>query len=240
MACGSDKGETTPTPTNDTGTTEVATETGPDAPADIKEGGTSCTSARDTAVGPIDKVSTGEVKVLDDAAGVKTLYVDASAGGFSGAKDNPWIYVALSTSTRVDINDRQSFTSTDWDLALKRAVLHPNSGHVGVGGGGAQWLPGKSFDTVTAADATSIKVEAWFDKDCTLIADAVGAPRTTFDGWYDYDGATTKVTPKAGVFVVRGAKGELYKLEILSYYANPDGTAGTTSGRYKLRVAPLK
>lgn len=48
------------------------------------------------------------------------------------------------------------------------------------------------------------------------------------------------VSPKDGVYVVRGADGaNLYKIEIVDYYANPDGTPGAVSGRYVLRVAPL-
>jgi hypothetical protein len=232
-----------PVATPDTGSGDVATDSGGDAPGDVTEGGgdgTACSSARETLLKPIDKVSTGEVKVLDDTAGVKTLYVDASAGGVSEAVNNPWVYVSFTTAARVDVTDRQSYTSNDWDLALKRATLHTNSGDAGTGAGGARFFPGTTFDSLTAAMATGLKSEVWFDADCVLLVDAIGGVKTTFDGWYNYDSATTTVTPKPGVFAIKGAKGDLYKLELLAYNSNPDGTTGTTTGHYKLRYAPLK
>jgi len=231
-----------PTPTPDTGPGDVANDSVvPETTSDTPVGdGTACSAARDSALGPVDKVSTGAVTVLDDTGGTKTLFVDATAGDFSTFKNYPWVYINLGTATRVDITDKQSYTSLDWDLAIKRPILHTNSGDAGLGVGGAKWLPGKAFDAVTAADATSLKIEQWFDADCVLQVDATGSVKTTFDAWYDYDGATSKIAPKAGVFIVRGAKGDLYKLEIQGYYSKPDGTVGTVSGNYKLRYAPLK
>jgi hypothetical protein len=194
-----------------------------------------CSSARETALKPIDSVSKGAVTSL--AGGV--YVIDASAGGFDAAASNPWIYVSLSSGMRVDLTDKQAFTSTDWDLGLKRAVLRTNDGDSGPGGGGAQFLPGKSFDSVTMADATKIATESWFDDECVPKTDATGAIQTTFDGWYDYAMSTMVVTPKAGTWIVRDAKGALYKLEIEDYYSKTDGTTGATGAHYKLRWAAL-
>ena len=221
-----------------------ATDGGDDATSDapVDTGGSVCTSARDTALGPIDKVSTGAVTTLDDTAGVKTMFVDASAGGVDAAKNNPWVYLDLAAATRADLTDKASYTSSAWDLAIKRPILHTNSGDAGPGGGGAVMMT-KAFDAVTLADATAatLRTEQWFDADCVLQTDAIGSVKTSFDGWYAYDAATTKVTPKPGtVWIVRGAKGDFYKLEILSYYSNPDGTEGTAGGKFKLRYAALK
>ncbi|MGZ3422586.1 MAG: HmuY family protein, partial [Polyangiales bacterium] len=127
-----------------------------------------CSSARETALKPIDSVSTGTVTAL--AGGV--YVVDASAGGFDAAASNPWIYVSLSSGMRVDLTDKQAFTSADWDLGLKRAVLRTNDGDSGPGGGGAQFVAGKSFDSVTMADATKLVTESWFDADCNPKTDA--------------------------------------------------------------------
>jgi len=202
----------------------------------------SCTSARDTALKPIEKVSTGEVKTLDTAGDVKTLYIDASAGGSAMASTNPWIYLDLSTATRVDVDDRTALTATTWDLAIKRPILRTSSGDSGPGSGGAVFLAGKSFGAVTDAEAKAAKprAEDWFDDECTPKTDPTGAIKTSFDGWYDYDAATMKLSPAAGTWIVRGAKGALYKLEIQTYYSNPDGAVGATSARYKLRIAAVK
>jgi hypothetical protein len=197
-----------------------------------------CTSARDTAVKPIDSVAKGTVTNLM----TDTFIVDASAGGFDMAASNPYLYIDLATGMRVDITDKQAFTSTSWDLAIKRASIRSNDGDSGPGMGGAAFLSGKTFDEVTAADATSakLKTESWFDADCNPKTDPTGAIVTAFDPWYDYDPSTMFVTPKAGVWIVRGGKGALYKLEIVDYYAKPDGSTGGASAHYKLRWAALR
>lgn len=236
FGCGSsESSNSTPEPT-DTGTTaEVSTETG------TETGGTSCTSARETVIGPVDKVSGGTVKVISDTGGVKTVFVDASAGGISGGKTNPWVYIKLATGARVDLTDTQAFTSSEWDLALKRPILHTNSGDAGPGMGGAK-VVSKDFDAVTAADATSLKVETWFDAECTPILDPTNAVKTTFDGWYQYDDTTMKVSPKTPMTViVRAANGDLYKLAIVTYYGTVSGgTTGVAGGNYVLKYAALK
>lgn len=233
---GSDPAPTNATPA-DSGVSDDAADSGATDAAET--GGSGCTSARDTAVGPVDKVSTSVVKVISDTAGVKTVYVDASAGGVSGGKTNPWIYLKLATAARVDVTDVQAFTSTEWDLAFKRPVIHTNSGDAGPGSGGAR-LVSKAFDSVTAADATTLKTEKWFDADCQPLLDPIGSLKTTFDGWYSYDGATMKVTAKDVTFVVAAANGDLFKVQILDYYGTPTGGSSTTGANYVLKLAALK
>lgn len=237
VGCGSSESNT-PATTADTGAADTASETA----ADTRPMGTECTSARDTAVGPVDKVSTGNVTILSDTSGTRTVFIDATAGGFSAARDNPYTYVSLKTGTRVDITDKAAFDSTEWDLAFKRATVHTNSGDAGPGLGGAAFLSGKTFDAVTTADGTAAttKIEDWFDADCQPYLDATNAIKTSMYGWYNYDDATMKVTPKAGVFIVKGAGGELYKLAIENYYGTESGGTGTTSAKYIVKYAALK
>jgi hypothetical protein len=182
------------------------------------------------------------VKVIATVGTTRKLYVDASAGGAMAAAQNPWIYLDLKTGAKVAVTDPGSFTSKDWDLALKRPLLRTNGGDGGPGAGGAVLLDGKLFDAVTAADAASatIAAEVWFDAACNLNKDPTGAIATTFSGWYDYDQATNKLAPHPGTFIVRGGDGALYKLAIRAYYANPDGTTGMAGGRYEIEVGPLQ
>ncbi len=238
VGCGSSESNNTPSTSNDTGTADVASE----AASDTKPVGTECTSARDTAVGPVDKVSTGAVTILSDTSGTRTLFVDATAGGFSAARDNPYTYVSLKTGTRVDITDKAAFDSTEWDLAFKRATIHTNSGDAGPGMGGAAFLSGKTFDAVTVTDGTAamLKSEDWFDADCQPYLDATNAIKTSMYGWYNYDEATMKVTPKDGVYIVKGAAGDLYKLAIENYYGTETGGTGTVSAKYIVKYAALK
>ncbi len=200
--------------------------------------GTQCTSARQTAVGPIDSVSTGTVSVISDTGGVKTLFVDATAGDISTAPSHPWIYLNLKTATRVDVNDDQAFTSSAWDLAFKRDIIHTNSGDAGPGKGGAVMVT-TAFDALSSAGSASPEREVWFDASCNLYTDAVGGIKTTFSGWYDYDATTNHLTPHPGAWVVRAADGSLYKLAIVNYYGTPSGGTSSAGANYIVEYAAL-
>ncbi len=200
-----------------------------------------CTAARKTHLGPVTKVSTGEVKVVGTADGVTTLYVDASAGGPSQAAASPRVYIKLS-GTRVDVDDNDAFTSTAWDLALKRVDIFTNSGDAGPGQGGAA-LVKKAFDAVTATDADKAEIlaEEFFDEECNGLRDEASFIITTFSGWYDYAvGGGPSVRPNQ-TFIVRGANGSSrYKVGVVSYTGKSDGsTDGQATGRFILKVAAL-
>jgi hypothetical protein len=48
------------------------------------------------------------------------------------------------------------------------------------------------------------------------------------------------LTPLPLVFIVQSADGQtLYKLQILDYYASPEGGSGLASGRYRLQYEVL-
>jgi hypothetical protein len=97
----------------------------------------------------------------------------------------------------------------------------------------------KDFDAVSSADAAAtFETEGWFDSDCNLLTDQTGAIATTFDGWYDY--VEMKVVPASGTWLVRSGDGaQVFKLEVLDYYANPDGSSGMAGGRYLVRVGDV-
>ena len=207
---------------------------GTDAPVNM------CSAAIGMILAPIGSVSTGAVSVLSTAGAVQTVYVDASAGGFGADATHPRVYLDLATGMRVDITDKQAPASTAWDLAIKRPVLFTNDGDGGPGMGGSLMVA-KAFDQVTAADATGkLAVESFVDADCNPKTDPVGDVLTTMSNWYDYDQQTNAVTPKPGTtFVIRGAKGKLYKVAILTYYGEPDGGMGTAGGYYVLQIGAL-
>lgn len=236
-ACSIEAGNSTtitpPASTADAGTTEDD--------SGIAGGQTQCTAARKSHLVPIAKVSTGEVKVISEADGVTTLYVDASAGGAMESATSPRVYIKL-VGERVDVNDNDAFTSADWDLALKRVDIYTNSGDAGPGKGGAAKIS-KAFDKVTAADADAAELapEQFFDENCEGRKDEASFIITTFSGWYDYavgGGPTVKANT---TFVVRGADGtSRYKVGIVSYTAKSDGsTDGQATGRFLLKVAAL-
>ena len=65
---------------------------------------------------------------------------------------------------------------------------------------------------------------------------------STLQSWSTYDPQTHQVllNPVDATFIVRGGLGALYKVHFEQYRGNPDGTAGETSARFLLRVAPLQ
>ena len=213
---------------------DAAGDAGLDAPVN------QCSAAVASLLGPIMQVSTGTVTILSTASGVRTVYVDASAGGFGNDTTNPRAYVNLETATRVDVTDTQASTSTAWDLAIKRPILFTNDGDGGPGKGGTL-IVGKAFDQVTAADATgAFATESFVDASCNAKTDPTGAILTTFSNWYNYDQATNALTPVPDMtFVIRGGTGKLYKLAIVTYYAEPDGGTGTLGGYYVLNIGAL-
>jgi hypothetical protein len=227
---------------NPTTPADAATDQMVGADDGVDGGGTNpmCTAVVEQLLKPVDMVSTGMVSVISDMNGVKTIYVDASAGGIPNMDANPRVYVNLETGTRVDVSDVGARTSTAWDLAIKRVYFFTNGGDGGPGMGAALFVS-KAFDQVTMADAMkTFAVEHFVDQDCNPLMDATGGLLTTFDGWYDYDMMTHIPTPKPNLtFIVKGATGKLYKLAILSYAASPDGGQGMSTGFYSLKVAAL-
>ncbi len=230
----------TTTPPAAAGTPDAGSPSGEEEDAGAPAG-TQCSAARKSHLVPIAKVSTGEVKVISSEGGVTTLYVDAAAGGTIEAASTPRVYIKL-TGERVDVNDNDAFTSTEWDLALKRVDIYTNSGDAGLGKGGAAKVS-KDFDAVTAADADAARIasEKFFDEECNGLKDEASFIITTFRGWYDYEvGGGPTVHPKT-TFIVRGADGtSRYKVGIVSYTAKSDGsTNGQATGRFLLKVAAL-
>ena len=213
---------------------------GNEASAEASTNPSSCTTARDQLLVPISKVTTGTVSIVSDTGGVKTLYVDASAGGPANAIKNPRIYVDLAAGSRVDLTDTSAPKSTTWDLALKRDKIFTNSGDAGSGMGGAAQIT-KTFSAVDAASANAepLFTEKFFDADCNPQLDQTGAVATTFDDWYDYDQVTHIPTPKDVTYVVRGATGKKYKVAIKSYQGEADGGMGMATGYYILEVSAL-
>lgn len=200
--------------------------------------GSMCSAALRQAVSLVDEVATTAVEVLDTSSEETTFYVDATAP--AGQDQSAWVYVSLASGTKVALTDLEALESRDWDLAFKRASIRTNGGDSGPGQGGAfkVRLPWSSVNAATLGDQP-VPTEQWFDEDCNLLEEPITGVITTFSGWNEYDQATHVLTPADAVFLTRGADGSLYKVAILDYYANPDGTSGRVAARYKVRLAAL-
>lgn len=202
-------------------------------------GGNQCTAAAKQAFAPVDKVSTGPVEVVSTEDDVLTIFINATAGG-SGpvAATNPRVYLTFD-GKQAKITDVEAPTSSDWDIAFKRAEIFTNGGDTGPGKGGAVAVD-KAFDVVTAEDADGLAQEKFFDADCEVKKDEGGFLLSTFLDWYDYDENTHIPTPKKGVtYVVKSASGALFKLALLSYQGKDDGTTGGATGQWLIQVKAL-
>jgi hypothetical protein len=200
-----------------------------------------CSGALRQSLSLVDAVSTATVTLLSDNGSELVVYVDASVGGINGQDDFPWVYISLATGAGVAVGDIDALDSLDWDLALKRNIIRTNGGDSGPGQGGALRVA-LAWEDVDASTLGTrpVPVEDWFDDECnlTLSADA-NELITTYSGWSQYDLQTHVLTPVDVVYLTQGADGSLYKVAILDYYSNPNGTQGNTAGRYQLRIAPL-
>lgn len=115
--------------------------------------------------------------------------------------------------------------SPDWDLGFQRFHIIANGGASGSGGASVAALAEQTFDSVTSAPAQGYIEDQPDADDDDSVADSAFAMN---DGWYDYDGATNRLSPKPIVYVVRASSGQHYKLELLDYY-DAAGTSGHPS-----------
>jgi hypothetical protein len=170
----------------------------------------------------------GPIDVEDLGSGVHQARVDAK-------DDMQWVYMNLAQGKAVPADGAGDPTA--WDLALQRFNLKLNGGASGSGGAAVALLPGAAFDDVTEvpADATFLTDQADANDDgVDEYVMSIGDTR-----WYAYEVTTHVLTPKELVYVVRGADGSFYKLEMLEYY-DAAGTAGYPTFRWAPLAAPIQ
>jgi hypothetical protein len=173
-------------------------------------------------------VAGGPVEVEDLGDGVHQARVDAKG-------ELEWIYVSLEQGKAVPAEEAGDAAA--WDLALQRFNFKLNGGASGGGDAAVALLPGAAFEDVAEvpADATFLTDQADSNDDgVTEYVMSIGDTR-----WYEYDVATHVLTPKDLVYVVRGANGSYYKLEMLEYY-DAAGTAGYPTFRWAPLQAPIE
>lgn len=183
---------------------------------------------------PIATVSTGAVTATT-SGGVTSATIDATAGGLAGAPDNPYVYVDLTTGTRVDVSDVASRSSNTWHVAFKRSSIKVNGGDSGPSDVGAAKVAAATLAEVTTPPAAFV-TDDWATEDCMLQALPGGEPATAMGDWYDYDGATHALSPKPEVWVIKAGV-TMRKLRILTYYG--DAAAPMRGAMYRVEWANL-
>jgi hypothetical protein len=194
-----------------------------------------------------DKISDGEVSNETDGDDFIT-YVDATAGGYSAASSNPWVYFRFTDSgaERVDIDDVTALQSMDWDMSMRRYLVRINGGTSGPSCVGAVPLLEADYADVEALPDDSPWVEdGFYTDDCTFVTDTSGlpnSPQVAMGQWWEYPGCVaTTMTPH----VIRLASGRQLKIVIEAYYGegqencNDRGAMGSDSANMTIRWAFL-
>lgn len=203
--------------------------------AAVDSGGCDPTTALPTQWRPIATVSAGALTVTS-TGGVTSGTLDATAGGTAAAADNPYLYLDLSTGTKLDLTDVDALSSTAWHVGWKRAGIKLNGGDSGPGQVAAAPVAVEFLEDVDTAP-TALQQDDWADPDCALVAGPTGEPATVMSDWYAYDEQTHVLTPKRQVWVIRVATDTFVKLRIVTYYGD---TASPMRGAfYRLEWAAL-
>lgn len=159
---------------------------------------------------------------------IRTVTLDASAGGSMSATSNPFVYFDFDAGEAVLIDDLTALDDRRWELAFRRVYLRSNSGHSGPGAVELGRVLASSLDEVTStAPVVEWEIDEFFDSRCTLYSDPLGNPLAAInylnldnpsgsDSWYDYQGG---VSPVAGhIYLVRGSDGGgTYAFQITSW-----------------------
>ncbi|MDP2314754.1 MAG: HmuY family protein [Pseudomonadota bacterium] len=191
-----------------------------------------------------DKVSDGEVTTVVDGADFVTN-IDASAGGYSQAANNPWVYVRFGAdgAERVDIDDESALEDMTWHLALRRYIVRVNSGDSGPSCVGAAAMLGYTYGELTEVPAgMNYLQDDYYTDDCTFVNDSSGlegSPQAAMSAWWEYPGcvATTEAP-----FLVQLEDGRVIKLVVEKYYGgegqdecNTGGSTTEPGGFYQIR-----
>lgn len=190
-----------------------------------------------------DKVSDGAVSTIEDGGDFVST-VDASAGGYSQAPNNPWVYVRFGDDglEKVEIDDVTALESVDWDLSLRRFILRLNGGSSGPSCVGAATLLEGDYDSISEVpEGLPFIQDDFYTSDCTLINDSSGlpgSPQVALGAWWDYPGCVaTTLAPH----ILETAEGRHLKLVVEAYYesgqegCNESGTSGANSAIFTLR-----
>jgi hypothetical protein len=145
-----------------------------------------------------------------------TTRVDASA-------QETWVYFSFVSGAQVIPLD--PLNSSDWDLGFQRFHIVTNGGVSGSGGASVATLVDQSFESVTVAPADGYVTDQPDTDDSDMI---VNSAFEVGDGWYAYDEATNRLSPRPIVYVIQTGRGAHYKVSILDYY-NQAGSSGYPS-----------
>ena len=190
-----------------------------------------------------DAVSEGSVETQSDGEDFFTR-VDASAGGYNNAANNPWVYIRFTDSgaEKVEIDDETALESMDWDMSLRRFIFRLNGGNSGPSCvGSVTFLEQEYEDISSVPEGVQFVQDTYYTSDCTLINDSSGlpgSPQVSLGTWWEYPGC---VKTTGYPHIIQLADGRTIKLRIEQYYGtgqeecNSNNNPGSDSARIALR-----
>ncbi len=168
-----------------------------------------------------DEVSEGEISSESDGDDTVTD-VDATAGGYSAAPRNPWIYVKFTAdgASKVEIDDEAALESMDWDMALKRYIIRLNSKDSGPSCVSSAAMFGFDYAELDSVPEGLVwQQDDFYSDSCGLAVDSIGGAQTAMAPWWEY----SQCVGATGVpFFVQLADGNVLKLAVEKYYEDQD------------------
>ena len=159
---------------------------------------------------------------------VKDLVADTIVGLSNGQPVGvgKYTFYSLENNTVVPSTDSNS---NKWDIAFRGTSILTNAGTSGPGAGGAFVYTG-TYDELKTVSPDSV-----FKKDSAPSSYAI--PSGSNRGWYVYDPVNNLITPIPGrVLVIKTAKGNYAKVEIINYYKGGTTPAPSASDEIKLKT----
>ncbi|MCB9780735.1 MAG: HmuY family protein [Alphaproteobacteria bacterium] len=195
-----------------------------------------------------DEVSEGAVTTSTEGSDFVSI-VDATAGGYTAASQNPWVYVRFTADglEKVEIDDEDSLDDLTWDLGMRRYLVRVNGGDSGPGCVQAATLREKAYADVGSSDAESLESGGYLGQDdfytdsCEFINDSSGlegSPNLVLGQWWSYPGC---VATSGYPHIVQTNSGAFVKLVIEEFYedgqdgCNSSGVGGDNGGMLKIR-----
>jgi hypothetical protein len=146
------------------------------------------------------------------------------SGGFTtrvnASSQEEWVYFSFVSGDQVIPLD--PLNSPDWDLGFQRFHIVTNGGVSGSAGASVATLVDQTFESVTAAPVDGYLPDQPDTDDGDMLANSAFE---SGDGWYAYDEATNRLSPRPIVYVIQTGRGAHYKLSISDYY-NAAGSSG--------------
>ena len=158
---------------------------------------------------------------------VKDLMADTIVGLSNGQPVGAGKFTFYSLESNAIVASTDS-NSNKWDLAFRGTTILTNGGTSGPGLGGAFVFNG-TFD-----DLKTVSMDSAFRKDNYPTSYAI--PTGSNKGWYVYDGVNNLIMPIPGrILVIKTAKGNYAKVEIINYYKGGTTPAPTATDDVKFK-----